>query len=259
MKVIVLGAGVIGVTTAHYLRELGHEVTVVDRNSGPAMETSFGNAGGVCPGFAGPWAAPGMPLKVAKWMFQPSAPLLFRPRMDPRQWTWLAQFLANCSQERFALNKERMQRIAQYSKTCLVRLREDTRIAYDNETSGVLQLFRTQSELDGGARSAAVLERFGIAHRIVDRREALAIEPALARSRADFAGGLHLPDDETGDCHIFTRRLSALLERRDVRFSFDTAVLGLNGSGERIDGVRTNRGVMTADAYVVALGPHAPG
>lgn len=258
MKIIVLGAGVIGMTTAYYLHERGHEVTVVDRGSGPAMETSFGNAGGVCPGFAGPWAAPGMPLKAAKWMFQSSAPLLFRPRMDVKQWSWLARFLRNCSSERFALNKERMQRIAQYSKQCLVRLREETQLVYDNKASGVLQLFQTESELDGGARSAAVLERFAVAHRIVDQREALMIEPALARARARFVGGLYLPDDETGDCYIFTQRLCELLERRGVRFRFDTAVLGLNRSGERIDDVRTSRGAMTADAYVVALGPHAP-
>ena len=124
MKVIVLGAGVIGSACAYYLSKAGHEVTVVDRRSGPALETSFGNAGGVCPGFAGPWAAPGMPLKVVRWLFAQHAPLMLRPRLDLRQWRWLAAFVANCTSERFAVNKARMQRIAHYSKACLVQLRD---------------------------------------------------------------------------------------------------------------------------------------
>jgi D-amino-acid dehydrogenase len=144
MRVMVLGAGVIGTTCAYYLAKAGHDVVVVERQRGPALETSFANAGGICPGFAGPWAAPGMPLKVARWLFARHAPVAWRPRLDAYQWRWLAQFLRNCGPERFARNKARMQRIAHYSKACLKELRSDTGIAFDHGAGGVLQLFRTE-------------------------------------------------------------------------------------------------------------------
>src|SRR5580704_2127477 len=179
MKVLVLGAGVIGTACAYYLLRAGHEVTVLDRQPGVALETSFGNAGGVCPGFAGPWAAPGMPLKVLRWLFRRDAPLMLRPRFDPAQWRWLARFVFNCTAERFARNKARMQRIAHYSKACLVKLREETGTDYDHGSGGVLQIFRTDEELEGGHLAAKVLERFDVEHRLVDRDAVLAIEPAL--------------------------------------------------------------------------------
>src|SRR5882757_9616247 len=171
MKVLVLGAGVIGTTCAHYLSEAGFEVAVLDRRSGPAQETSFANAGGICPGFAGPWAAPGMLGKIAGWLGRRDAPLSLRPTFDPQQWAWLLRFARNCTAERFRTNKERMQRIAHYSKACLVALRRDTGIAYDGGTGGVLQLFRSQQDLDGAAQAARVLASFGVAHRIVDAAE----------------------------------------------------------------------------------------
>lgn len=257
MKVLVLGAGVIGTACAHYLWRDGHEVMVVDRQPGPALETSFANAGGVCPGFAGPWAAPGMPLKVLGWLFKSHAPLLLRPQPDTAQWRWLAQFVGNCTAERFAHNKARMQRIAHYSKQCLVELRAETGIAYDQGTDGVLQIFRTEEELAGGRRAAAVLEQFGVAHRIVTAREARALEPALAAD-VPLAGGLHLPTDETGDCHLFTTRLAERLRASGVGFHFDTRIDAILRDGDRICGVRTSRGTLTADHYVVALGSEAP-
>lgn len=258
MKILVIGAGVVGVTMAWYLTRHGHQVTVVERRSGPAMETSFGNAGGVCPGFAGPWAAPGMPLKALKWMFRESAPLLFRPRLDVRQWTWMAGFLANCTASRFAANKARMQLMAHYSKACLVALREETGIAYDNAAGGILQIFATDEEMEGGVRAAAVLERLGIAHRLVDREGTRAIEPALKVSAVDISGGLHLPDDETGDCRLFCERLAELLALRGCVFRYDTGVLRLDHAGGRIERAVTTAGDMQADAYVVACGPFAP-
>jgi D-amino-acid dehydrogenase len=258
MKLLVLGAGVIGTTCAYYLAEAGHEVVVVDRQPGPALETSFANAGGVCPSFAGPWAAPGMPLKVARWLFAAHAPLMLRPRFDLHQWRWMSAFLRNCTAERFAHNKARMQRIAHYSKACLVALRDETGIAYDHGTNGVLQIFRTEEEIEGGARSAKVLESFGIPHRIVDADDARKIEPALCSSLVPIAGGLHLPADETGDCHMFTDALADLLRRRGVTFLFDTNVEQLIVDGGRLDGVVTNRGTLHADAAVVALASEAP-
>jgi D-amino-acid dehydrogenase len=258
MKVLVLGAGVIGVTCAYYLNRAGHEVVVVDRQSGPAMETSFANAGGVCPGFAGPWAAPGMPWKLARWLLERHAPLSFRLRPDSRQWRWLAAFLRNCSPERFAHNKARMQRIAHYSKACLASLREETGIAYDQQSAGVLQIFRTDLECALALHSSNVLESYGIRHAIVTAEIATTIEPALKRSDVSIAGGLHLPDDETGDCHLFTARLADLLRDRGVTFQFGTTIRGLVAEGGRITGIVTNQDILTADRYVVALGSEAP-
>jgi D-amino-acid dehydrogenase len=258
VKVLVLGAGVVGTTCAHYLARDGHEVTVVDRQPGPACETSFGNAGGVCPGFAGPWAAPGMPLKVLRWLFLSNAPLMLRPRLDPAQWRWLASFLANCTAERFARNKARMQRIAHYSKACLVALREQTGIAYDHGSGGVLQVFRTEEELEGGRSAAKVLERFEVNHRLVDRDQTLAIEPALQASNLTFSGGLHLPSDETGDCYLFTTRLAERLQGQGVTFRFATRVNAIAVDRGQVSGIVTDRGTLTADRYVVALANDAP-
>jgi D-amino-acid dehydrogenase len=257
MRVMVLGAGVIGTSCAYYLARAGHEVVVVDRQRGPALETSFANAGGICPGFAGPWAAPGLPLKVARWLFTRDAPVVLLPRLDPYQWRWLARFLRNCSAERFARNKARMQRIAHYSKACLTELIADTGIAFDHGEGGVLQLFRTEEELAGAEKSARVLTEFGIAHRVIDAQEVLTIEPALRNAAVKLAGGLHLPGDETGDCHKFTAALAELLRQRGVMFMFDTTVKRLLLEGTRVAGAATDRGTLEADAYLVALGSEA--
>lgn len=253
-----MGAGVIGTACAYYLHRDGHEVTVVDRQPGAAMETSFANAGGVCPGFAGPWAAPGMPLKALRWLFARHAPLSFRPRLDPQQWRWLAAFLGNCNAQSFARNKAHMQRIAHYSKTCLIKLREETGIAYDHGTGGVLQVFQTDEELTAAHGAAKVLQSFGVPHRLVDARDAVGIEPALAHANAPLAGGLHLPDDETGDCHLFTTRLADALHKQGVDFRFNTAVQSLMTDGDTVAGVLTSQGPLTADRYVVALANDAP-
>jgi D-amino-acid dehydrogenase len=254
MRVIVLGAGVIGTTSAYYLARAGHEVTVVERQSGPALETSFANAGGICPGFAGPWAAPGMPGKIARWLFARNAPVALRPRLDAHQWRWLALFLKNCGAEPFARNKARMQRIAHYSKACLTQLRAETGIAFDHGRGGVLQLFRTEEELAGAAKATRVLEQFGVAHCLLDAKGVFAVEPALRHAAVTFAGGLHLSDDETSDCHKFTAALAELARLCGVTFRFDTRVTDLRLEGGRIVGITTSAGKLDADAYVIALG-----
>lgn len=258
MKIIVIGAGVVGVTTAWYLTELGHEVTVIERLSAPAGEASFGNAGGICPSFAGPWAAPGMPLKALRWLFDDFPPLKIRPRFDLAQWRWLAAFVANCNARSFAENKARMQRVAHYSRHCLTELSARTGIAFDQSDKGVLQVFQTEEEAEGGRRSAKVLVELGIAHRFVEASELAGIEPALKDSNASFAAGLHLPDDGTGDSHIFTRSLAALLVEKGCRFEFDTIVSAIETDANRIIGLRTHAGKLSADAFVVAAGAFAP-
>ncbi len=258
MKVLVLGAGVVGVTCAYYLSRDGHDVTVVDRQPGAALDTSFGNAGGICPGFAGPWAAPGMPSKVLRWLFRRQAPLVLRPRLDAAQWRWLVDFVRNCTAERFTRNKARMQRVAHYSKACLVKLHDETRIDYDHGTGGVLQIFRTEDEFESAHRAAKVLEQFEVQHRLVAREEVLKIEPALKSGNVTLSGGLHLPTDETGDCYLFTTRLAARMQAAGVTFRFATQVKAIATEGGRVSGIVSDRGVLTADRYVIAVANDAP-
>lgn len=257
MRVIVLGAGVIGVATAHYLAEDGHDVTVIDRQPGPGLETSFGNAGNVCPSYAAPWAAPGMRWKALKWLFQKDAPLDVRWRADAALLGWMGSWLVNCSRARFEHNKPRMQRLSRYSLGCLQQLREATGIRYDETRSGILQILRGGDELAAVAGHTRILEAAGIPHRILPPEGCVEIEPALAHATVAFAGGLHLPADETGDCQLFTQALAEHASRRGVRFRFETAVEGLSVEGERMTGVATSAGPLSADRYVAALGTGA--
>ncbi|MCX2698020.1 MULTISPECIES: D-amino acid dehydrogenase [Ochrobactrum] len=258
MHIIILGSGVVGVTTAYYLAKLGHEVTVVDREEGPALETSFANAGQVSPGYASPWAAPGIPLKAAKWLFQKHAPLILRLSSDPKQYSWLLQMLANCTESRYKVNKSRMVRVAEYSRDCLIALRDETGIQYDQRMQGTLQLFREQYQLDGIGKDIEVLRQDGVPFEVLDREDCVRIEPALARARDKFVGGLRLPNDETGDCFKFTNELAKIAEGLGVKFRFGIDIKSLLLTGGKVSGVETSEGILTADRYVVALGSYTP-
>ncbi len=260
MNIVIVGAGVIGITSAWYLARDGHEVTVVEAREGVALETSFGNAGGVCPGFAGPWAAPGMPLKALKWMFRPAAPLKIRPSFSPAQWAWLLRFAANCTPAKYADNKMRMQRIAHFSKAQLKSLREETGLQYDHGTGGVLQIFETEEEAEGGRRNAKILSSLGIAHRVLSPTQARQVEPGLAGSTISISGALHLTDDETGDCHLFCRELKKLCETLGVKFQFNTRVTGLRTRNGRVTTLEaaiedSGQSTIATDAVVLATGP----
>ena len=258
MKILVLGSGVIGVTTAYYLAKAGHAVTVIDRQPGPGLETSYANAGEVSPGYASPWAAPGVPLKAIKWLAMKHGPLVIRPKLDPAMWIWVARMLRNCTHERYALNKSRMVGLAEYSRDVLRDLRRDTGISYDDRALGTLQLFRTQAQLDGASQDIAVLKQYNVAFDLLDREGCVAVEPALAAVKEKIAGGLRLPGDETGDCQIFTDKLAALAAESGVEFRFATTIEGLVQETDRIASVRTSAGEFSADAYVVALGSYSP-
>lgn len=258
MKVLVLGGGVIGVTTAYYLASSGHEVTVVDRQAEPALETSFANAGEVSPGYASPWASPGVPIKAIKWLLMKHGPLVLRPKLDPAMWSWLIKMLRNCTSARYAVNKSRMIPLAEYSRDCLRALRDEIAIHYDERSRGTLQLFRKQSQLDGTAGDIAVLKQYGVPYEMLDRDGCVGAEPALAAVKHKIAGGLRLPQDETGDCHMFTQKLAAHAAKLGVRFRFNTAIDRLAADASGISGVATNTGVLRADAYVVALGSWSP-
>jgi len=258
MKVLVLGSGVIGVTTAYYLARVGHEVRVVDRQSGPARETSFANAGQVSPGYSAPWAAPGIPIKAIKWAFMKHRPLVIWPMPDPSMWLWGLRMLRNCTAARYALNKGRMVRLAEYSRDCLSELRARTGIRYDERTLGTLQLFRTQKQLDGAARDIEVLEHYKVQYELLDPDGCVRAEPALSRVREKFRGGLRLAGDETGDCFKFTQALARLGETLGVAFQYGTRIDRIVSEGTRITGISTDGGVLTADVYVAALGSYSP-
>ncbi|GLR88406.1 D-amino acid dehydrogenase [Bradyrhizobium iriomotense] len=254
VKVLILGSGVIGVTSAYYLARAGHEVTVVDRQPEPALETSFANAGEVSPGYSSPWAGPGVPVKAIKWLLMKHGPLVIRPKVDPVMWVWLLKMLRNCTSARYAVNKSRMIPIAEYSRDCLRALRQDIGIQYDERSKGTLQLFRYQAQLDGTAEDIAVLKQYGVPYEVLNREGCIAAEPALASVKEKFVGGLRLPEDETGDCHMFTQALAKEAEKLGVRFMFNMSIDGIVTDASRVTGVATGGGLLRADAYVVALG-----
>lgn len=254
MKVLILGSGVIGVTSAYYLARAGHEVTVVDRQPEPALETSFANAGEVSPGYSSPWAGPGVPVKAVKWLLMKHGPLVVRPKLDPVMWVWLLKMLRNCTSARYAVNKSRMIPIAEYSRDSLRDLRRDIGIQYDERSQGTLQLFRYQAQLDGTGEDIAVLKQYGVPFEVLGREGCIAVEPALAGVKEKFAGGLRLPQDETGDCHMFTQALAKHAEALGVRFMFNTGIDRIVTDGTRVGGIATSAGMLQADAYVLALG-----
>ena len=254
MKVLILGSGVIGVTSAYYLARAGHDVTVVDRQPEPALETSFANAGEVSPGYSSPWAGPGVPVKAVKWLLMKHGPLVIRPKLDPVMWVWLLKMLRNCTSARYAVNKSRMIPIAEYSRDSLRDLRRDIGIQYDDRAQGTLQLFRYQAQLDGTAEDIAVLKQYGVPFEVLSREGCIAVEPALAGVKEKFVGGLRLPQDETGDCHMFTQALAKHAQALGVRFMFNTSIDRIVTEGARVSGVATGAGMLQADAYVLALG-----
>lgn len=259
MKILILGSGVIGVTSAYYLAKQGHEVTVVDRQSAPAMETSHANAGQVSFGYSSPWAAPGVPFKAMKWLTQTHAPLKLSPKADSHQWAWMSQMLANCTESRYAVNKARMVRVSEYSRLCIDKLREDTDIHYEERKQGTLQMFRNQMQMDAVAKDIEVLKQFDMKHELLDMYGCIAAEPALERVKEKFVGGLRLPDDQTGDCFAFTNKLADICKEMGVEFKFDTKVMYLEEAAGKVTGVMTSKGMMKADHYVVAMGSFSRG
>ncbi|SAI54903.1 D-amino acid dehydrogenase small subunit [Bordetella ansorpii] len=257
MHVIVLGSGVVGTTTAYYLARQGAQVTVIDRREGPAAETSYGNAGQVSPGYSTPWAAPGIPLKAVKWLFQKHAPLAIRADGSWYQWRWLAMMLANCSAARYAVNKERMLRLAEYSRDCLRELRAETGIQYEQRTRGTLQLFRSEKQMQAAQRDIAVLEECGVPYELLDANRLESAEPGLAHARHKLTGGLRLPNDETGDCRRFTLALAELARAQGVEFRFGQSVSGVETRNGEVTGLRVGGEMLRADRFVVALGSYS--
>ncbi|OJX80926.1 D-amino acid dehydrogenase [Magnetospirillum sp. 64-120] len=259
MKVLVLGAGVIGATTAYHLAEAGHQVVVLDRQSGAGLETSFANGGQISPCHAEPWANPGVLPKVLKWLGREDAPLLFRwNRFDPALWAWGLRFVANCTSARAVQNTERTLRVALYSRACLQELRDRLALDYDQRTQGILHVYRSAREFDQGCRAARLMNQYGLDRQIQDRAQCVAIEPALAAVAPQLAGGILTPGDESGDAHKFTRAMADHAARLGAEFRYGTTVTHLTRDGDTVTGTATDRGVITADAVVLALGSWSP-
>jgi D-amino-acid dehydrogenase len=263
MKVIVLGAGLLGVTSAYFLRQQGHDVTVVDRQAAAAAETSFANGGQISVSHAEPWANPGAPLKVLKWLGQEDAPLLFRLRADARQWRWALRFLRECTPARTRRNIEQIVRLGTYSRDTLQQLRRDTGLSYDQRTRGILHFYTSEKEFDAAEAPAAQMRELGCDRRVVSADEAVRIEPALAHIRPKLAGATYTSEDESGDANRFARELVRLCEAAGVRFLMSHTVTAIREVGGEVDHVEATDSEgrfqrLRADAYVLAMGSLSP-
>ncbi|EGQ7917976.1 D-amino acid dehydrogenase [Vibrio parahaemolyticus] len=254
MEVIVLGCGVIGLTSAWYLSQAGYQVTVIDRQPSSAMETSFANAGQISYGYSSPWAAPGIPLKAIKWLMEEHAPLKIKPSLSTDMISWASKMVANCTLPRYQINKARMLSIANHSRTCLEQLRNEHAIEYQGRQFGTLQVFRTTQQLTAIEKDLKLLEQSGTRFELMDVEQCLRQEPGLALVKDKIVGGLYLPDDETGDCFQFCQQLTELAKAHGVTFRFNTEVSNWVTVGKKIIGVQTNHGLFKADQFVVASG-----
>jgi D-amino-acid dehydrogenase len=251
MHAIVIGGGIIGVTTAYFLRQAGCEVTLIERNSGVAQETSFANAGIIAPGYVTPWAAPGMPTKILRSLFHRESPVVFKPGTDPALWRWIARWLSECELNRYRINKTRMQRVAFHSRAVFHELRDRLNLYYE-QSSGYLQLFRTPLDLQLSEPARQLLSEAGVPHAVLDEAATRALEPGISE-QFKFAGALHLPEDESGNCALFARLLRKQAEVDGVAFRFDHSVQVVVPQGEDVL-VRTDRGEFSGNAVVICAG-----
>jgi D-amino-acid dehydrogenase len=260
MKVVVLGAGIVGVSTAWYLLEAGHEVIVVDRQPDAALETSFANGAQISVSYCEPWAHPSAPLKVAKWLAHDDSPLLFRPRLDVHQWRWGLTFLANCTHAAFERNVAQLVALGRYSHESLKALVAQTGIEYDRLERGILHFFCNAKDFDGAAAGAAIMRRHGVDRRILSRDEVLQVEPALRGFAGHIVGGTYTASDESGDARSFTQQLARRCEARGAQFLYGHDVAGFEVAGGELQAVRIRQRhetrTLRADAFVAALGSH---
>ncbi|NOI76648.1 D-amino acid dehydrogenase [Vibrio coralliilyticus] len=257
MKVVILGSGVVGLTSAWYLSQAGCQVTVIDRQPRAAEETSFANAGQISYGYSSPWAAPGVPLKAMKWLLEEHAPLKIKPSLSPELLHWASQMLKNCQLDRYRINKARMLAIANRSRECLAQLNQQYDLNYQGRTQGTLQIFRNHKQLEAVEKDITLLEESGTRYQLLDAKECLLQEPGLAKIQGTLTGGLYLPDDETGDCYLFCQQLQAMAENAGVEFLFNTEIQRLNVQGNQVTSVATSQGEIEADKFVVAMGSYS--
>ncbi len=263
MRVIVLGAGLLGVSSAHFLQQLGHDVTVIDRQATPGAETSFANGGQISVSHAEPWANPGAPLKLLQWLGKEDAPLLFRLRADARQWLWGLQFLRECTPARTRHNIRQIVNLGTYSRAVLQQLRSDLGLQYSQRTQGILHFYTSAREFDAALEPAAQMRALGCERQVVSADEAVKLEPALRHIRPQLAGATYTAEDESGDANAFTRALAQRCEAAGVKFLMGHHITALREAGGRIDHVELTDGEgryqrLKADAYVLAMGAFSP-
>lgn len=263
MHVMVLGAGVVGTTSAWFLQQQGHEVTVIERQMRPAAETSYANGGQISVSHAEPWANPAAPLKVLRWLSRDDAPLLFRPRMDPTQWRWCFQFFLNCLPCRTRANIATIVKLGLYSRSVLGELRDELGFHYDQLQRGILHFYTCPAEFEAAQAPAEVMREHGCDLEMLDRDQVIEVEPALRFTNVRIVGGSFTRTDESGDACKFTRAIATAAAKNNVNFQFGTTLVGLEIDAGRVSGVRvkTEEGAyrrLTADAYVLALGSYTP-
>ena len=262
MRVTVLGAGIIGVSTAWHLLERGHEVTLVDRQADAALETSFGNAAQISVSYCEPWANREAPLKALKWMFDPEGPLKFRPQLDPAQWKWGLQFLAQCNDTAFERNVAQLVALGQYSHSALKAIVASTGIRYNRLTKGIAHYYTSQQSFDDAGSAAEVMRRHGVARRVVSRDELLRIEPALRGFADRIVGGTYTESDESGDCRAFTQKLLRLCQARGLHTLMEYDIERIHTQGGEVQNVQVRDRIggqvrqLQADAFVVACGSY---
>ena len=258
MHILVLGAGVVGITTAWFLQKQGHQVTVVDRQNQAGLETSYANGGQISVSHAQPWANPSAPLKVLKWLAQPDAPLLFRPKLDPAQWRWALSFLGQCTSARAAHNIRQMVNLGTYSRSQLQALRKDANVQYDHLEKGILHFYTNSAEFEGAKEPTRIMQSLGCDRRIIDADQAVELEPALKPIRNRIAGATYTSKDESGDARMFTQNLAKRCAEVGAEFRYGTEILGFEQAGERVLGVQAlcdgRHETLRADAYVLSMG-----
>ena len=257
-RVLVLGGGVIGVTTAYFMARHGCRVALIERRNGAGLETSFANGGLVTPSMADPWAAPGLPLKMLKWIGREDSPFLLRPAALPGLMSWGLRFLRNCTEDTWRRNTATILRIADYSQRVLKDLTAETGLAYDLQSMGTLRLFRDELSMQAALRTADVTGRLGVRYSELDAAGCAELEPALTPQAEQITGGIHFPDDESGDAHLFSQGLAARCAEMGVEFHFEETVEAIETDGARVAAVTTDRGRRQADHVVLALGTASP-
>lgn len=254
MKIMVLGAGIAGVSSAYYLNQAGHDVAVIDRQGGVANETSYGNAGQLSFGYTTPWAAPNVPLKAIKWLGKAHSPLIIQPDGSLFQLCWLAQMTRNCTSAAYARNQARMMRISEYSRHLFAEFDAKENLDYEQRSKGTLHLFRDRHAFEQHKSSMGVLDSFNVPYQTLDADGVLQFEPALAHMKDKIAGGFELLNDRTGDCRLFTQKLAQLCEQRGVQFQFNQTIQEFRISGSQIQAVRLNETWHEADVFLCTLG-----
>ncbi len=258
MKVLVLGAGIAGVTTAYQLSRDGHEVVVVDRESEPAAFSSYANAGLFAPGHSYSWSSPAAPAMLVRSLWRNDQALRLRPTLDPDFWRWMWRFWRQCTAERLALNTARKARLCNYSLAVFHETLQAADLRFDRRTGGLIYFYRREEALAKAVAKAAILQDNGCAIAVLDRDEVIAKDPALGQAKDLIAGALFAEDDESGDCRLFARELAKWLTARGVAFKPGVTIEGIDTEGERVSGIRTDRGRETAEAYVLCLGVFSP-